>query len=162
MCLLKWLKLFINKVPVPSLFSDWKSPVKKISSLERKWKKVKSLSHVSVWLFATPWTVAYQGSPSMGFPRQEYWSGLPFPSPGDLSNPVIKPRSPASPHWWVNFFTIAPPIVDFSATKKERTNYCCVTTGMNLKTLMLHERIQIPKTKCCHVHVYTILEKTRL
>ena len=57
-----------------------------------KWK-VKSLSHV--WLFATPWTVAYQAPPSIGFPRQEYWSGLPFPSPGDLPNPGIKPRSPA-------------------------------------------------------------------
>ena len=45
---------------------------------------------------ATPWTVAYQASPSMGFSRQEYWSGLPFPSPGDLPNPGIKPGSPAS------------------------------------------------------------------
>ena len=41
--------------------------------------KVKSLSHVR--LFATPWTAAYQAPPSMGFPRQEYWSGLPLPSP---------------------------------------------------------------------------------
>ena len=49
-------------------------------------KKVKSLSHV--WLFATPWNVAYQTPPSMGFSRQEYWSGLPFPSPGDLPNPL--------------------------------------------------------------------------
>ena len=53
----------------------------------------KSLSHV--WLFATPWTVAYQVPPSMGFSRQEYWSGLPFPSPGDLTDPGIKPGSPA-------------------------------------------------------------------
>ena len=45
--------------------------------------------------FATPWTVAYQTPWSMGFSRQEYWSGLPFPSPGDLPNPGIKPRSPA-------------------------------------------------------------------
>ena len=45
-----------------------------------KWKvKVKSLSHV--WLFATPWTAAYQAPPSMGFSRQEYWSGVPLPSP---------------------------------------------------------------------------------
>ena len=44
-----------------------------------KWKvKVKSLSHV--WLFSTSWTVAYQAPPSMGFSRQEYWSGVPFPS----------------------------------------------------------------------------------
>ena len=44
---------------------------------------------------ATPWTVAYQAPPSMGFSRQEYWSGLPFPSPGDLPDPGIEPGSPA-------------------------------------------------------------------
>ena len=48
-----------------------------------------------VQLFATPWTVACQASPSMGFSRQEYWSGLPFPSPGDLPHLGIEPRSPA-------------------------------------------------------------------
>ena len=55
--------------------------------------KVKSLSRVR--LFATPWTVAYQAPPSMGFSRQECWSGLPFPSPGDLPDPGIEPGSPA-------------------------------------------------------------------
>jgi len=55
--------------------------------------KVKSLSRVR--LFATLWTVACQAPLSMGFSRQEYWSGLPFPSPGDLPNPGIEPRSPA-------------------------------------------------------------------
>ena len=55
--------------------------------------KVKLLSHVR--LFATPWTGAYGASPSTGFSRQEYWSGLPFPSPGDLPDPGIEPRSPA-------------------------------------------------------------------
>ena len=54
--------------------------------------KVKSLSCVR--LFATPCTVAHQAPPSMEFSRQEYWSGLPFPSPGDLPNPGIEPRSP--------------------------------------------------------------------
>ena len=44
---------------------------------------------------AAPWTVAHQAPLSMGFPRQEYWSGMPFPSPGDLLNPGIKPTSPA-------------------------------------------------------------------
>jgi len=43
----------------------------------------------------TPWTIAYHAPPSVGFSRQEYWSGLPFPSPGDLLNPGIKPGSPA-------------------------------------------------------------------
>ena len=54
---------------------------------------VKSLSRVR--LFETPWTVAYQAPPSTGFTRQEYWSGLPFPSPWDLPDPGIEPRSPA-------------------------------------------------------------------
>ena len=53
------------------------------------------LSHLShVWLFATPWTIAHKSPLSMGFSRQEYWSGLLFRSPGDLSHPGIKPKSP--------------------------------------------------------------------
>ena len=55
--------------------------------------KVKSLSRVQ--LFVTPWIVAYQTPPSMGFSRQECWSGLPFPSPEDLPDPGIEPGSPA-------------------------------------------------------------------
>ena len=55
--------------------------------------KMKALSRVR--LFATPWTVAYQAPQSMEFSRQEYWSGLLFPSPGDLANPGIEPGSPA-------------------------------------------------------------------
>ena len=55
------------------------------------------LSHFIVQLCATPWTVARQPPLSMGFPRQEYWSGLPFPSPGDLPNPGIEPMSLMSP-----------------------------------------------------------------
>ena len=53
---------------------------------------MKSLSRVR--LFATPRTVAYQAPQSMGFSRQECWSGLPFPSPGDLPDPGIEPGSP--------------------------------------------------------------------
>ena len=66
---------------------------KQISYLNTYMKvKVKSLSRVR--LFATPWTVTYQAPPSMEFSRQEYWSGLPFPSPGDLPDSGIKSRSP--------------------------------------------------------------------
>ena len=54
---------------------------------------MKSLRRVR--LFATPWTVAYKAPLSMEFSGQEYWSGLPFPSPGDLPNPGIEPGSPA-------------------------------------------------------------------
>ena len=55
--------------------------------------KVKSLSRVR--LVTTPWTVAFQAPLSMGFSRQEYWSGLPFPLPGELPDPGIEPGSPA-------------------------------------------------------------------
>ena len=48
----------------------------------------------SVQPFVTPWTIAHQAPLSMGFLRQKYWSGLPFPSPEDLPNPGIEPRSP--------------------------------------------------------------------
>ena len=54
--------------------------------------KVKLLSRVR--LFVTPWTIAYQSPRSMEFSRQEYWSGLPFSSPGDLPDPGIEPGSP--------------------------------------------------------------------
>ena len=73
---------------------------------QRRWKKmsswgsseneiesVKSLSWV--WLFETPWTIVHQVPLSVGFSRQEYWSGLSFPYPGDLPNPGMEPGSPA-------------------------------------------------------------------
>ena len=62
-------------------------------SSEREKVKVKLLSRIR--LFGTPWTVAYQASLSMGFSRPEYWSGLPFPSPGGFAYPGIEPGSPA-------------------------------------------------------------------
>ena len=68
-----------NKLPSVTI-KGWRSEVKLLSRVR---------------LFETPWTVAYQAPQSMEFSRQEYWSGLPLPSPGDLPNPGIKPRSPA-------------------------------------------------------------------
>ena len=69
------------------------SPLLSVTTFIIRFWKVNSLSRVR--LFVTPWTVAYQAPLYMGFSRQEYWSGLPFPSPGDLPNPGIEPRSPA-------------------------------------------------------------------
>ena len=66
--------------------------------------KVKLLSRVR--LFATPWTVAYQASLSVGFSRQEYWSGLSFPSPGDCPNSGIEPGSPT---WQADTLPSEPP-----------------------------------------------------
>ena len=76
----------------------WRATVHGVTELDTtelliKKVKVKSLSHVR--LFATQWTVALQTPLPMGFSRQEYWSGLPFPSSGDLPDPGIEPRSPS-------------------------------------------------------------------
>ena len=65
------------------------------------------LSHV--WLFVTPWTVAHQAPLLQGFPNQDYWSGLPFPPPGDLPDPGLEPVSPVSPALADRFFTTGPP-----------------------------------------------------
>ena len=70
---------------------------------DRMFKEVCVLSRV--WLFATPWTVVLQSPLSLGLSRQEYWSGLACPSPGDLPNPGIKPMSLASPALAGRFFT---------------------------------------------------------
>ena len=76
------LLLILHTSQVRVLRYNWK----------RKKKKVKLLTPVQ--LFATPWTVACQAPPPMEFSRLEYWSGLPFPSLGDLPSPGIEPRSP--------------------------------------------------------------------
>ena len=62
-----------------------------------------------VQFFVTPWMIARLATLSMGFSRQKYLSGLPFPPPGDLSDPGIKPVSPVSPALADGFFTTAPP-----------------------------------------------------
>ena len=85
-----WSTFFFNTgQAISTVYEMWQRLIKCLRLLK---VKVKSLSHVQ--LFATPWTVAYQAPPSMEFSRQEYLSGLPFPSPGDLPNPGIEPRSP--------------------------------------------------------------------
>ena len=72
----------------------------------------------------TPWTVTHQVPLSMGLPRQEYWSGLPFPPPGDLPDPGIKPVSPALAG---KFFTIEPP------GKTYRDNSTCLVAFVRIK-----------------------------
>ena len=70
-------------------------------------QQVQLLSHVQ--FFVTPWTAAHQAPLSMGFPRQEYWSGLQFPSAGHLPAPGIKPVYLVSPAMAGGFFTTMPP-----------------------------------------------------
>ena len=77
-----------------------------VGMYELMWKW-KSLSRVR--LLATPWTAAYQAPSSMGFSRQEYWSGLPLPSPGNLPNQVSNPHLFSLLHWQAGSLTLAPP-----------------------------------------------------
>ena len=102
--------LFSPQMPeVPSCLHWQASPwlcIKHLSSTNFCNRDVCALSHFSrVWFFATPWTVARQAPLSMGFPRQEYWSGLPFPPPADLPDPGIEPASLMSPALAGGFFT---------------------------------------------------------
>ena len=83
-----------------------------VGGLERLSVGVRHLFQVQSSVAAnsvTPWTVAHQAPLSMGFSRQEYWSGLPFPSPGDLPNPGIEPESPVCPALAGRFATTEPP-----------------------------------------------------
>ena len=77
-----------------------------------------------VQLFAIPWAVAHQASLPMGFSRREYWSGLPFPPPGDLPDPVIETVSPVSPAMAGRFLTNEPPgkpsLASWSNEKKKK------------------------------------------
>ena len=67
-------------------------------------------SHSHVQLFVTPWTVAHQAPLPMEFSRQEYWSGVLFPTPGDLPDPVIEPVSLCFLLWQVDSFPLLPPV----------------------------------------------------
>ena len=97
--------------------------------------KVKVKSLIRVRLFATPWTVAHQAPPSMGFSRQEYWSGLPFPSPGDLPDPAIEPRSPA---------------LQFSSVQSLSRVRLCDPMNRSTPGLLVHHHL--PEFTQTHIH----------
>ena len=101
--------------------------------------KVKSLS--LVWLFAIPWTVTYQAPPSLGFSRQEHWSGLPFPSPGNLPKPGIEPRSPALQTLYLLSYQGSHNIVI------EREIYSNMADWLSTKSF----------SEWTHIHIYLIL-----
>ena len=117
--------IVLNQIPILTLDSRWLSLAvidcdkaanpgilqKKLQTLfnflffpfnPMKWNEVKSLSRVR--LFVIPWTVAYQDPQSMGFSRQEYWSGLPFPSPGYLPDTGIESHGPSQKNLKIQTF----------------------------------------------------------
>ena len=109
-----------------------------------------SFSHVQ--LFATPWTTAYQAPLSMGFSRQEYWNGLPFPSPGDLPNPGIEPRSPAlqaDSTIWATREAQRLTLLQFSSVAQSCPTLC---NPMNRSTPGLPVHHQLPEFTQTHVH----------
>ena len=106
-----------------------------------------------LWLFATPWTGACQASPAIEFSKQEYWSGLPFPSPGDHPDPRVEPLSLKSPALAGMFFT--------SSTTREDTTYSvsvqslscvwlCDLMNCSMPGLPVHH--QFPELYRTHVH----------
>ena len=96
--------MFLESHQILSLRKFFKLYFNFLSILKESIVIVKSLSRVR--LFATLWTITHQAPPSVGFSRQEYWSGLPLPSPGDLPDPRIEPGSPALQ---ADAFTSEPP-----------------------------------------------------
>ena len=110
-----------------------------------------------VWLFVTPSTVACQASLCMGFPKQEYWSGLLFPTPGDLPNPGIEPTSLASPALVGRFFTTEPPKFALRFTKFPHImglKFCVNGTSRNW------ERTNWAYLICSCAHVIILLDFT--
>ena len=98
---------------------------------------VLSKSCNQVQLFATSWAVARQAPLSMGFPRQECWSGMPFPPPGDLPNPGIEPESPVAPALAGRFLTTKPK--ESGEKKKGKKNHFAVPLKLtqNCKSTVL-------------------------
>ena len=129
-----YVSLFIALGLVCPLFS---------SSLRCACVRAQSLS--SVRLFVTPWTVAHQAPPSMEFSRKEYWSGLPFPSPGDVPNPGIEPRSPT-----LQADSVPPePLEKVHFTDTPILNLCHPTHDNHLRISCRHHVPSPLKTSVC-------------
>ena len=114
------------------------------------------LSYFScIQLFVTPWTVTRQAPLSMEFSGQEYWSGLPFPSPGDFPSPGIEPASLLSPELTGRFFTTSATweaqfdLVQFSSLAQSCPTLC---DPMNRSTPGLPLHHQLPESTQTHVH----------
>ena len=104
--------------------------------------------------FATPRTVAWQTPLSMGFPRQEYWSGLSFPSPGDLPKPRSEPQSPALADRFC--FTPEPPgkpTMEYYSAIKNNEIMPFAAMWIHLEIIILSEVSQIKTNIMCHLHV---------
>ena len=97
-----------------------------------------------IWLSATSWTIAYHTPPSMGCSRQEYWSGLPYPSPGDLPDPGIEPRSPALQADALPYKPSGKPCLS------ERSSYSCLAPWLFLLlSRILQDHLVLVTSRVC-------------
>ena len=97
---------------------------------------------IHVRLSVTPWAVAHQAPLSMEFSRQEYWSGLPFPTPGDLPHPGTESKSLASPALVGRFFTTAPPGKPLSCPQAQ-LNFIRESTPLQFSSVQSPSRVQL-------------------
>ena len=105
--------------------------------------------------FTTPWPVACQASLSMGFPRREYWSRLPFPSPRDLPNPRVEPTSP---NWKVNFLQLSHQ--RSPTTYGQWLPYC--PSAKRLEHHCFYYLLSYPKPNSCSLSIQLFLMKSTL
>ena len=110
--------------------SFWICPFGPLIYIPMNWSEVKSLSRI--WLFATPWTIACKTPLSMEFSRQEYWSGLPFPFPGDLPDPGIEPRSPALQADALLSEPPGKPLYTYTKANKHGFDYCSLMEKLEI------------------------------
>ena len=101
-----------------------------------------------VCLFVTPWTSSCQAPQSMGFSRQEYWSGLPFPPPGNLPDPGIEPTSLMSPVWQSGSLPLAPPGSPWQGWKWESSFLIHLCCAQLLSPIHLSATSCIPPGSC--------------
>ena len=115
--------------------------------------------------FATPWTGAHHASPSMGFFKQEYWSGLPFPSPEELPDPETEPMSAACPALASRFFTMEPPGKPVIYIFMHIHVYVCINTCMHLLCIYvyiyIHTERNINTYICIYIDAYVYMHTQR-
>ena len=137
-----------------TLDSDW-APSTFLPFLCYTCKCVHAHSVTQSSLFATPWTGAHHASPSMGFFKQEYWSGLPFPSPEELPDPETEPMSAACPALASRFFTMEPPGKPVIYIFMHIHVYVCINTCMHLFVhLCVHIYTHREKYKYIYMHIH--------